>query len=58
MQKKKKFIDEKVNNIQLTQNLMCVKNVKNIQSNGQMFKIYSNINFFSGSCNHWLQPSL
>ena len=52
MQKKKKFIDEKVNNIQLTQNLMCVKNVKNIQSNGQMFKIYSNINFFSESCNH------
>ena len=31
---------------------MCVKNVKNIQSNGQMFKIYSNINFFSESCDH------
>ena len=30
---------------------MCVKSAKNIQFNGQFFKICDNVNFFKGSCN-------
>ena len=29
---------------------MRVKNIKNMKSNGQIFKIYSNVNFLSECC--------
>ena len=35
---------------------MCFKNIKNIQFNGLIFKIYSYVNLFSESCN--LRPQL
>ena len=30
---------------------MCFKNIKNMQFNGQIFKICSHVNLFSESCN-------
>ena len=38
------FIDQIVNNIRLKQNLTCVKNKKNMQSNDYIFKFYINKN--------------
>ena len=29
-----------------------IRNIKNMQSNSWIFKIYSHVNFFSGSCRH------
>ena len=37
---------------------ILVKNIKNKQFDNQIFKKYSNVYFFSGSCRFWLQPSL
>ena len=34
---------------------MCIKNIKNMQFNDQIFKIYSHVNFFSKSCSFRLQ---
>ena len=37
---------------------MRVKNIKNMQSNTQIFKICSYVNVFSGNFSHWIQPNL
>ena len=37
---------------------MCFKNIENMQFNGQIFKICSNVNLFSESCSLRLQLSL
>ena len=48
-------MDYIVNNISLTQNLMCVKRVKNIQSNSYIFKIYNHVKFLKKSYSLRLQ---
>ena len=51
-------MDHIINNIQLSQNLMCVKNIKNILSMVRFLKYVVMLIFFNGSCSLRLQPSL
>ena len=33
---------------------ILVKNIKNIHSNNQIFKIYNHVNFFNGNCSDFI----